>query len=401
MNDRSGFRIGALVWLAVANFSMGIDGYVLAGLLPQIATDLKVDAAAAGQLMSVFAVTSAISGPVLGALTGRWERKFTILLSLGVFVLGNLLVGLAPTYFWAMAGRVVSALGGALLSAAVGSYVVAATPEQFRGRALSWVMGGFLFATALGVPVGLVIGQADWRIPIFLVVGVGVVAMIGIFRGVTPLHLPATTVREALSPLTQPRILLALVVPAGLMCASYLCFTYATLILGPRIGEGYPMIAALFGYGVVSLVGNLVSGRVIDRRGPVAVLTVILAAVVTAAVLGWLGLMLPGILGAVAGVAWFLVCAFFNGGSGVAGQARLASMVSPTVAALVLAVNTSAMMLGSGLGSALGGVALVAGSSADQLLLISGGILAVTLLVHLLTLSWMRRGATAATPASG
>lgn len=392
-DDDTAFRPGALIWLALATFSMGIDGYVLAGLLPQIATDLRVGPAAAGQLMSVFAATGAIAGPVLGALTGRWERKATIVVALTVFVLGNLLVALAPTYFWAMTGRVVSAVGGALLNAVIGSYVIARTPQQYRGRALSLVMGGFLFATALGVPVGLVIGQADWRIPLFLVVGVGSAALIGIIAGVPRLHLPPLSLREALRPLTRPSILFVLVVPMGLMCASYFCFTYATLILGPRIGEGYPMIGALFGYGIVSLVGNIVSGRVTDRRGPVAVLTVIVATVLTAAVLGWAGLMLPGAAGAVAGLAWFLTCAFFNGGSGVAAQTRLATMVPPAVAALVLALNNSAMMLGSGLGSALGGAALAAGAVPDQLLLLSGVVLAVTLGVQLVTAARARRRA--------
>ena len=393
--DDTGFRPGALIWLAVATFSMGIDGYVLAGLLPQIATDLNVDAPAAGQLMSVFAATGAIAGPVLGALTGRWERKSTIVLSLTVFVLGNLMVGLAPTYFWAMSGRVISAVGGALLNAVIGSYVIARTPERYRGRALSLVMGGFLFATALGVPVGLVIGQTDWRIPLFLVVAVGAAALVGILIKVRRLHLPPLSLREALSPLTRPAILAVLLVPMGLMCASYLCFTYATLILGPRIGEGYPMIGALFGYGIVSLVGNIVSGRVTDRRGPVAVLTVIVATVLAAALLGWAGLMLPGIAGAVAGLAWFLVCAFFNGGSGVAAQTRLATMVPPAVAALVLALNNSAMMLGSALGSALGGLALAEGAQPDQLLLLSGVVLAVALGVQLATAVVHRRDARA------
>ena len=38
------------MWLALATFSMGIDGYVLAGLLPQIAGDLFVTEAAAGRI---------------------------------------------------------------------------------------------------------------------------------------------------------------------------------------------------------------------------------------------------------------------------------------------------------------------------------------------------------------
>src|SRR5690242_11853782 len=84
------FSYRPFIWLAVATFSMGIDGYVLAGLLPQIAGDLSVTPAAAGQLMSVFAFTAALAGPVLGTLTSRWERRTTIALALAVFVLGNL-----------------------------------------------------------------------------------------------------------------------------------------------------------------------------------------------------------------------------------------------------------------------------------------------------------------------
>ncbi len=379
-----------MIWFAVATFSMGIDGYVLAGLLPQIAADLRVDAAAAGQLMSVFAATGAIAGPLLGALTGRWERKRTIALALAVFVLGNLVVALAPLYVWALIGRIVSALGGALLNAVIASYVVARTPEHRRGRALSLVMGGWLFATALGVPIGLVIGQQDWRIPLFLVVGVGILALCGILLQVPRLRLPALPLREALRPLTQPTILFLLLPPLGLMAASYFCFTYATLIIGPRIGEGYPMIAVLFGYGIVSLAGNIVAGRRVDRRGPLGWITIICATLVVSALAAGAGLLLPGLAGAAVAVAWFLVAAFFNGGSGVAFQSRLASMVPESVVALVLALNNSAMSLGSALGSALGGIALAAGVVPDHLVPLSAIILAITLALHLVAVRWIK-----------
>lgn len=175
---------GALLWLALATFSMGIDGYVLAGLLPQIASDLDVTEAGAGQLVAMFALTGALAGPVLSALTGRWERKSIIAASLAVFVIGNLIVALAPDYSWAMFGRIFSAVGGSLLSAVVSSYVVAKAPPERRGRALSFVLGGWLAATALGVPLGLVLGRSDWRIPLVLVAIVGTIALIGILVGV-------------------------------------------------------------------------------------------------------------------------------------------------------------------------------------------------------------------------
>lgn len=374
---------GALLWLALATFSMGIDGYVLAGLLPQISEDLNVSNAAAGQLVAVFALTAAIAGPVLSAATGRWERKAVISVSLAVFVAGNLMIAVAPDYAWAMAGRVISAVGGALLSAVVSAYVLAKSAPERRGRALSFVLGGFLAATALGVPVGLVIGQDDWRLPLFLVTGVGAVALIGILINVPRLHLPALSLRETLRPLTRPTIIGAILVATGIMCASYLCFTYATLIFGPRVDSGMAIVAAMFGYGVVSLVGNIISGRITDRFDPKHVITAIVGTLIVVAVLGTLGLMLPGLAGAVAAFVWFFACALFNGGSGVALQSRLGDL-APDSMSLVLALNGSGMQLGSALGGILGGALLAAGLGADDLLPASAVVLAVTMIAHLL-----------------
>lgn len=374
---------GALLWLALATFSMGIDGYVLTGLLPGIARDLQVDTAAAGQLMSVFALTGAVAGPMLSAVTGRWERKAVIVVSLAVFIVGNVAVALATTYPAAMAGRVVSAVGGALLSALVSAYVIAKTPTERRGRALSLVMGGWLAATALGVPVGLLLGQQDWRIPLLLVAAVGAVALVGIVLQVPRLHLPPVRLATTLLPLRRGRILAALIVPVALMAASYFCFTYAALIVGVRAGSGLAMVAVLFGYGVVSFCGNIVAGRRIDRRGPIPVATGIVVAVIAATLLGSAGLLLPGLLGAVAAVAWFLAVGAFYGGSGVSLQARLSGM-APESAALLVALNSSAMMLGSALGSATGGAALAAGISPDALVPLSLVFLAVALGVHLI-----------------
>lgn len=374
--------LGAFIWLALATFSMGIDGYVLAGLLPQISDDLQVTPAAAGQLMAAFAFTSAVAGPVLGALTGGWERKSTIVGALAVFIVGNLLVAIAPTYAIAMTGRVVSAIGGALLNAVISAYVIARTPPERRGRALSIVLGGWLTATALGVPLGLLLGQSDWRVPLLMVVVVGSLALIGIMMRLPRLHLPPRSLRETLRPLRQRRLIAALIVPVGIMCASYMCFTYATLIIGPRVGGSAAMIPIMFGYGVFSLAGNLVSGRLTDRFDPVRVITGILSVLTVIAIAGGLGIMLPGVLGAVAVVTWFFACGVGNGSSGVPLQSRV-SALAPESAALVIALNASAMSLGGALGSALGGGMLSLGLEPDRLLLVSIGVLVVTFAVHL------------------
>ncbi|HWD82251.1 MAG TPA: MFS transporter [Kribbella sp.] len=378
------FSYRPFVWLAVATFSMGIDGYVLAGLLPQIAGDLSVTPAAAGQLMSVFAFTAALAGPVLGTLTSRWERRTTIVLSLGVFVLGNVVVAVATNYPIALGGRVLAALGGSLLNAAVTGYVIALTPAEHHGKALSFVLGGWMTATALGVPIGLVIGQSSWRFPMIMVAVVGTIALVGIMLRLPRLHLPGGTLVDRLRPLGQARLVAGLLVTTGILCSSYACFTYATLILEPHFHVKWAMIAIMFGYGVSSMTGNAVTGRLVDKFSALKVLTVVLVGLFLNAVLGLVALTFaPAILAAVWGLVWFFSAGVGNGGGAVPQQARLASM-APDSAAIVMALNGSAISLGSALGSGLGGVALTAGAAPNGLLGVSAVVLAITVGLHLL-----------------
>jgi MFS transporter, DHA1 family, inner membrane transport protein len=373
-----------LLWLAVAAFSTGIDGYVLAGLLPAIAGDLNVSAAVAGQLMSAFALTSALAAPVLSTVTSRWERRTTIALSLGVFVLGNLIVAMAPTYPVAFGGRVVAALGGCLLNAAVTGYAIALTPVQHRGKALSFVLGGWMAATALGVPVGLVLGQVDWRFPMILVAVVGSIALAGILIKLPRLHLPAGSLIDRLRPLGQPRLLAGLLVTVGILCSSYTCFTYATLILHPAFPAGWMIILIMFGYGLASMLGNAVTGRLTDRYTPLRVLTVVLTGLLLDAVLGAVAFAwAPLVVLAVAGLVWFFAAGIGNGGAAVPQQARLAAL-APDSATIVIALNGSAISLGAALGSALGGATLAAGSPPHGLPIASAVILALTLALHLI-----------------
>ncbi|HEX7351317.1 MFS transporter [Brachybacterium sp.] len=388
-----------LIWLAVAMFTTGIDGYVLAGLLPDIAADLEVTAALAGQLVTVFALTSAVAGPILGATTSGWEQRRVIMAALSTFVLGNLLNAVAPTYPLALGGRVIAALGGCLLGAAVTGYVVHLVDERHRGKALSFVLGGWMTATALGVPVGLVLGQTSWRLPLVLVSAVGAVALLGIGLRLPPLRYPSSTLADRLRPLARPRLVGGLLVSTGVLCASYTCFTYAVLILSPTHPAGWMMIVIMCAYGVASLIGNAITGRLVDRFSPVKVLTVILCGLLVDALFGALAFTLaaPAAV-AVLSLVWFMLAGIGNGGHAVPQQARLAAM-APASVAVVMALNASAVSLGGALGGGVGGIALTAGLLPGHLPFVAAAVLAITLPLHLLVARWSRREPSAA-PAS-
>ncbi|MET7338686.1 MFS transporter [Nonomuraea sp. NPDC005650] len=250
--------------LAAGNFAIGTGMFVTAGLLPPISKDLGISSSAAGQLMTVFALAYAVLSPVLAALTARLSRRTVLLVALGVFVLGNVLTALAPTYALVMATRVVAAAGAAMFTPTASGVANALTEPERRGRALALVMGGLTVATAIGVPLGTWLGSVSgWRSTLWLVVGLGVIGFAWVAAVVPAVRIPASgRLRERLAPLGDRQVLAVLVTQLLMFAAGFTAYTY--------IGSLFdlPLPAVLWAWGIGGIVGNQLGGRFTDLYGP-------------------------------------------------------------------------------------------------------------------------------------
>ncbi|MFI8367842.1 MFS transporter [Streptomyces sp. NPDC085466] len=341
-----------LLPLALATFAVGTDGYVIAGLLPSIAADLGVSTPAAGQLVTVFALTLALSAPVTGALTGGLDRRSALLVALGVFVVGNAVTALGTTYGVVMAARVVTAVGASAITAAASSTAAALQPPERRGRALAFVLGGLTLATALGMPLGTLVGGADWHLALWAVAGIGLLAALGIAVALPKVELPATSLADRMRPLGQGRVLGLLAVTTLALLGTYTLYTYITPTLGEATGGSESLttlVLLVLGFG--TLAGNIAAGRLVDRHSPARVLTGTLAVAAVALALTPLAVRgLPSTLvwGAVWGVTVGIVV--------VPQQHRLIAL-APASAPVLLGLNSSALYVGIALGGGLGGLA--------------------------------------------
>ncbi|MBI5522132.1 MAG: MFS transporter [Desulfarculus sp.] len=109
------------------------------------------------------------------------------LLGLGLFTLGSLLCGLAPTAGWLIAFRAFQGLGAALMQALGVAIVTLTFPPSQRGRALGVVGGIVAIGLALGPPLGgLVIGLWGWRWVFLVNLPLGLVAWFLSVRFVPP-----------------------------------------------------------------------------------------------------------------------------------------------------------------------------------------------------------------------
>lgn len=347
------FPTGRLAVLAVGTFVLGVDGFVLPGLLTPIATDLSVSVAAAGQLTTAFAAAYAIGSPVIATVTGRLDRRVVIGAGMLVFLAGMVLQAVGPTYAAVLAGRIVAALGAAGFQANAFAVAGLLSPPERRARSFAVIGAGSSLASVLGVPFGLLIGQwLGWRGTMWTIVALAALAAVLAWLSLPPVHLPATSLRSRVAVLTNPRMLVLLMVSAFVLVPLYLVAAYAATVVGVSRGTDGAVVVALLVFGVGFFAGNRVVGRVTDRFGPLPTLTA--ALVVAAAVTAGLGAVqhwyLPtlGTLFGLGAVGSFLFIPQQNRVYGAGGDA----------AAVALGLNGSMIYVGTALGAVLGGAVL-------------------------------------------
>jgi predicted MFS family arabinose efflux permease len=102
--------------LTLGAFVLGLDAYVLAGLLPGIARDLATTQALAGLGVALFTAAYAVSAPALAFVAGRYSTRKALLAGLGVFTLGNVATMLAPSLAILLTARLLAGVGAGLYS---------------------------------------------------------------------------------------------------------------------------------------------------------------------------------------------------------------------------------------------------------------------------------------------
>jgi predicted MFS family arabinose efflux permease len=348
-----------IYWMALGTFAIGTEGFMIAPLLPRLAGDLSVSVAAAGQLVSVFALADAFSSPILTALTGGLNRRRLLVLSMIGFALANVVAFAAKDYWTLMAARVLLAVEAGLYVPNANALAGALVRPERRGAALAIVSGGTTIAVALGVPLGSIVGaKFGWRA---MFAGVGVLALLatlgllaGLARDVGS-RLPVTGMRERLSVIRQPAVLRTLLVTTLWATGAYTVYTYIAPLMVTAAGiEGPYLSAVLFVWGLAAALGIFAGGTLTDKHGAgrVIVLGLILLALAFAG-LSMSATLLPRAAAVgpvlVAIVIWGLSAwAFFP-----AQQTRLIGVAGVRVAPIALSLNASFMFLGFSFGAAL------------------------------------------------
>jgi predicted MFS family arabinose efflux permease len=344
-----------LLVLAMGMFALGTDSYVVAGVLPEIAHHFDVSIGAAGQMTTVYSITFALLSPTIAALAAGVPRKTMLITGAAVFVLANLATAISPTFGIALLTRALAGIGAAMFSpTATGSAAILVPPER-RGFALSVVVAGLTLSTAFGSPIGAVIGGlGDWRYTMLFVAALGTAAGLGVWTFLAEIPLPpAVSLSKRLAPLADARILLTVMTTFINLSAVFTVYTYFAVVFDRAIGGNAVALGILLVlFGVGGTAANLAFGRLIDRVGSRSVILSTLAVLaITSASIFWTG---ASIWTAIPVVLVWGACSW---GQLVPQQYRLVSL-APTIAPVLMGLNTAASFFGISAAGVIGAVAI-------------------------------------------
>jgi MFS transporter, DHA1 family, inner membrane transport protein len=347
----------ALLALAVGAFGIGTTEFVIMGMVPEIADGLGVSISAVGLLISAYAVGVVVGAPTLTALGVRFTPLQTLVALMGVFVVGNALSALAPTYETLVAARFFTALAH---GAFCGVGAVTARRLVGPGRATQAIAAmtlGFTVANLVGVPLGTVVAQlASWRVVLGSISMIGVVCIVGLISWLPRDGGEPSDLKAELSGFRRGRVWLVMGVTMIGFASTFAVYSYVRPIL-TELG-GIPdmwvtPVLALFGLGTT--VGTLLGGRLGDRYG---------FSFVTAGLIGMAGVLVVFALLARSPIAAVVLLVLFGGigfALGPVVQNAVIEAAEVRGGSLVSAANQGAFNVANALDAGLGALVISEG----------------------------------------
>lgn len=375
--------------IALGAFALGMASYVTAGLIPMIELSFDVSVSVAAQLVTAYTLAYGIGSPIVVALLPGDRQRKGLLAALGVFVLANAASALSTDFSWLVAFRVLAGIGSGVYLA-MGISSAASLTASARGKAISIIMGGMAAGTVLGVPLGLELAETfGWASALWLVALLGTITWLGLSWRLPVLpDSNAVPVRKRLSLLVDGQVVLILLVSLLAAVASLGMYTFlGALMTSPVYGAAESATPFLWVWGIGGVLGSFMVGPLADRiRGPRMTLAIMILLALSLMLLpvlaSWSRWLAAGPILVWGAVGWALqvpqnsqlIHVRESGGDGN----------------LAVALNESALYLGSAIGAAIGGVALALSLPIWSLPLGAGSVAAVGAAVQFVS---VRRGA--------
>lgn len=342
-----------IILLAMTMFIIGTDGFVIAGVLTEIATQTNVSIPVAGQLITLFALTYAISSPISASIFGNVERKKLIIFSLIIFSLGNFIVAICSNYSYILIGRFIAALGAGALTPTILMVAALIAPPESRGKYISYVVSGITIATIIGVPLGTFASKFIGFQGIFIIITIlGIIMAIILANLLKSIPLPPKVgLMQRISTLSIKGVFSTLIVTLIVFVAAFTVYSYISAYYMNKINITNDQLSwVLLVFGIGGALGNFLGGYLTDLVGTKkTVLLSLLGLAFSFGLIALFGNSLPSIF----------IFTFLWGISGwllAPSQQYRLMVLGKEKAQILVSLNSSCMYLGIALSGALGAI---------------------------------------------
>lgn len=256
--------------LVLVTFMLGCNEFMVVGVLSDIAKSLSVTVATAGYLVTIFAIVYAISTPIITILANRFDRYKTLMVLLVIFLIGNTWSGFTTSYGWFLVSRMLTAAVAGSIESLVILFANDIAPRSQRAMLISWIAAGFSIASVVGVPIGTAISTAtSWHVAFHLISILSFLTVL-VMAWLLPKNIKQVSggIKDQLVLLKDKRIYLGALLILCSAAAMYSYYTYIRPLLTTGLGFGTLALNwLLFVIGLVSIMGNQLSGMVAKRSG--------------------------------------------------------------------------------------------------------------------------------------
>jgi predicted MFS family arabinose efflux permease len=259
--------------LALTQFTVVLDFMVMSPLGDILMKQLSITPKQFGLAVSSYAFSAGISGLLAAGFADKYDRKSILMFFYVGFIIGTLCCGLAPTYEWLVAARIVTGLFGGVIGSISMAIITDVFSIEQRGRVMGTVQMGFAASQVLGIPIGIYIANLwGWHAPFLMIVVLSTILALVLFQKLEPInkHLALQTTDNVWEHfkqvIVQPNYQLTFLATAMLSMGGFLMMPFGSAYAVNNLGVSQAQLPLLFMCtGVSSLVIMPLVGRLSDK----------------------------------------------------------------------------------------------------------------------------------------
>lgn len=372
------------IWiLTIGMFALGMDAYIVAGLIPSISKSFNKSSSAIGQGVTVFTLFFSISAPIFSTILAKSPVKKILIIAFSIFTLANIITAISMNYMLYIVSRAIAGLGAGVFSPIAISASNHLVSEKHKGKAIAFTVGGMSVGTVIGVALGLEIANiSNWRFAMLVIIVISFIALISISILMPKFKIEAPpNLKDRFQLFLNKHVLRVISVTLCAAIASLGLYTYLADIIKTNT-DTKNLTHYLTAWGIGGLIGSFGIGFIIDRfKNTRFVMLIILILLALSFGLIPISINLP-ILGLIPFILWGAM-----GWATQAPQQHILLKKHPEYGGSAVALNSSINYLGSAMGSAIGGIILFNANSTNVLIYSALGITIIGILLQLLNLS--------------